>query len=203
MTVLDPIRYDATAHELQDWLLTGICVAGKTAIIQEAKLTHFYQKLYQTTHAPKHALPIPLIARLHAEGEALPLWREAGLGKYTVTTKLFDALAQGIPDLLTCPLEALLALPGVGQKTARFFILFTREGAQVACLDTHILRFLREQGVRNVPQGSVSSPARYRELEQIFLKRIAKMYPKLTPAQADFQIWKNARKQVASEGVRD
>ena len=48
-------------------------------------------------------------------------------------------------------LETLLLIPGVGDKTARFFILHSREDEQCIPLDTHVLKFISSKGVPCVP----------------------------------------------------
>lgn len=73
-------------------------------------------------------------------------------------------------DLFTCTLDDLLGVYGVGNKTARFILTNVRpDECQYAVLDTHVLLWLSEQGVK-VPASTPSSPKRYRELEQEFAR---------------------------------
>ena len=86
--------------------------------------------------------------------------------------------------------EQFAKLPGIGMKTARCFIIHSRENASYSGLDTHMLKHLTSLGY-NVPK---STPSRklYLTLEQIVIKLAAER--KMTPAEYDllsFLIKKN------------
>lgn len=74
----------------------------------------------------------------------------------------------------------------VGPKTARFFLLSTRRGAQCAALDTHVLKFLRSLG-HDVPAVTPSKGRRYHEIEQLFLDEARRR--RMTPAKLDAAVW--------------
>jgi thermostable 8-oxoguanine DNA glycosylase len=77
---------------------------------------------------------------------------------------------------------------GIGPKTSRFFILWTRPNASFAALDRHILRWLREKGY----QVSKTPPTgkRYCELENIFLEEARQLNK--SARQLDSEIWSTA-----------
>ena len=89
-------------------------------------------------------------------------------------------------DLRTVTVPELESIKGIGPKTARFFVMSSREGVQHATLDIHILRWLVEQGVECVP-GQTPTGKTYARLEQEFLDRVPSG---LTPAEFDLVIWK-------------
>ena len=65
-------------------------------------------------------------------------------------------------DLRTCTREDLMDVYGVGPKTARFFLLHTREFCDEVVLDTHILRWMRERcDVKEAPKNTPQNPEKY------------------------------------------
>ena len=89
-------------------------------------------------------------------------------------------------DLKTVSAAELEQVFGIGPKTARFFILHTRRNAEVACLDTHILRYMREElGIRT--PKSTPSGKKYLELEQAFLAHAKELGRDV--AELDLDIW--------------
>lgn len=101
-------------------------------------------------------------------------------------SKAIDVMVNSNLNLKTCTVDDLQAIPGIGPKTARFFLLHTRPDAMVACLDTHILKFLRING----HDAPVSTPSgkRYLELERIYLDMCVRNG--WNPAEKDIQIWR-------------
>ena len=67
----------------------------------------------------------------------------------------------------------------------------SRPKARVACLDTHLLKYLAERGVRNVPKSTPSSKKQYERLERVFLSLVPK---NKTPAEFDLEIWNSYAK---------
>jgi len=109
------------------------------------------------------------------------------VGQYTRLTK---GIMQSLDlDLRTCSLEELLEIHGVGNKTARFFLLHTRERCDYAVLDTHILAWMRDHGVENAPKSTPTNLKVYRELENQYRLLSRLHYPHLSNAQIDLLIW--------------
>lgn len=90
-------------------------------------------------------------------------------------------------DLLD--LEDLEAIPGIGPKTARCFLIHSRPDQQYAGLDTHVLKFLRDKG-HEVP-ASTPTGKKYKELEKVFLQYAAESG--MTVADFDLAIWNQYR----------
>lgn len=91
-------------------------------------------------------------------------------GQYARLTFAFAQLARlhFSVGLLDCTLDQLLMVHGVGPKTARYFLLYTRHDARYAVLDTHVLRWMREElGVAEAT--GVPSGAKYDRLERALL----------------------------------
>ncbi len=106
-------------------------------------------------------------------------------------------------DLRTCTLDDLLNIHGVGNKTARFFLLHTRQGCDYAVLDTHILAWLRDHGVENAPKNTPTNSKLYRELEKQFRYLSRLQFPYLSDAQIDLLIWSDQSGRISGEEVFD
>jgi 3-methyladenine DNA glycosylase/8-oxoguanine DNA glycosylase len=167
-----------TDQELQLRLLYAIIVAGKSAKFAEQAMARLFAGLGD-------GLPFDRIRAWAADGSLDTKLRGARVGNYGKISKAFDALANAGIDLRTCGPAELEAIHGIGPKTARFFIIWTRPDARVAALDVHILRWLGQQGhkaPRQTPQGK-----RYAELETVFLEEADRRG--MTPHQLDAAIW--------------
>ena len=109
------------------------------------------------------------------------------VGQYTRLTK---GIMQSLDlDLRTCSLQDLLNIHGVGNKTARFFLLHTRRNCDYAVLDTHILAWMRDHGVENAPKSTPTNLKVYEELENRYRILSRLHYPHLSNAQIDLLIW--------------
>ena len=92
-------------------------------------------------------------------------------------------------DLRTCTLEDLLSIYGVGPKTARFFLLHSREDCQHAVLDTHILKWMKDHGIDHAPNATPQNQKTYMEYEKLFRILAHSYFPGMSLAQADLLIW--------------
>ena len=105
-------------------------------------------------------------------------------------------------DLETCTLDDLLAIHGVGNKTARFFLLHTR-GGDYAVLDTHILSLMRSHGVPDAPKNTPTNTKKYKELEKQFRLLSRLNFPYLSDAQIDLLIWSDQSNRISGDEVFD
>lgn len=191
---LNPCLYDGTDEQLQQFLLLAVVVAGKTAAQQQKKLDAFLQNVLREAPGTQTLLQALDALSLTALRSHLV---QVKMGQYNRLTALIKHLIKAITDgrlnLRTCVAKDLEAFPGLGPKTARFFLLYTRKDIRVAVLDTHILRWMSENlealflrpGV--VPK-STPSGERYVVLERAFLRYCDTH--KLDPAEFDFALWK-------------
>lgn len=62
--------------------------------------------------------------------------------------------------LRTCSLDELLSVKGIGDKTARYFLVYTRPNQKHAVIDTHIKKYL-------IDKGHDISGLSYAELEKL------------------------------------
>jgi thermostable 8-oxoguanine DNA glycosylase len=187
--MIDPVKvtdYNRTTDQLEELLLFCIAVAGKNATRTAINLEKLLQYAYDFSDGSPFERTLALMRK-----EDLPtLMKSFGFGCYNIKAKGFFEAAVSKLNLKTCSVEKLEALYGVGPKTARYFILHTRENARVACLDTHVLKWLSYYTGYKVPK-STPSKKKYLELEQIFLKIADVM--NISPADLDLKIWNKQR----------
>jgi len=123
------------------------------------------------------------------------------VGQYTRLTK---GVMQSLDlDLTNCTLEDLLKIHGVGNKTARFFLLHTRKGCEYAVLDTHILAWLRSHGVEEAPKTTPTDNRLYRLIENRFRHMSRASYPNLSDSQIDLLIWSEQSGRLSSDEIFD
>jgi thermostable 8-oxoguanine DNA glycosylase len=112
--------------------------------------------------------------------------KEYKLGQYKRLHAAFTGIVQFKNKLKNVTLEELESINGIGPKTARFFILHSRTNQKIAVLDTHILKWMKEQGY-DVPKATPPKK-RYGIIEQQFLTEARKR--EMEPAELDLEIWK-------------
>jgi len=176
-------KFNRTKAELQEFLLFGMCVAGKTASVQSKKLDEFLGLV-------NGECPFEKIQKMMDAGTLKSNLKRVKMGKYRTLVPGFSQLATDSPNLKTISKEELETYTGIGPKTSRYFILHSRENAKVACLDTHILKWMKSLGY-DVPK-STPSGKRYLDIETKYLNECRKR--KRHPAHLDLAIWKRYSK---------
>ena len=172
-----------TQVELEKKLIYAVIVAGKDAQFAD----NATERLFKLLDGPT---PFTYLSKLHLD-DIENLCRTAKTGAYKKNSKALWQLAYSPPDLLTCGPEVLERYHGIGMKTSRFFIVWTRPEARYAVLDTHILRWMSQQGIWT-PGRTPRYESTYLRLERIFIKEADRLG--LTPRQLDWQIWSEAAK---------
>ena len=183
-TLIDPkdiTNYNRTDNELQTFWLFCILVAGKNSDTTSRLLT----KLLSSK--PKDQTPFEFIKSLRLS-ELHNYLKAHKTGQYDRIRKALYFSSK--LDLRTCTREDLMNVYGVGPKTARFFLLHTREFCDEVVLDTHILRWMREKcGVKEAPKNTPQNPEKYAQFAGLCKYLMEQHYTGLTLAQADLMIW--------------
>lgn len=181
-------NFNRTRAELEELILFSLIIQGKNSEIQAVKLEHFLVYLAHVTGAerPFEMVNIALHTEDDEDGETLLLkaLQKFGLGQYGRLMQAFGEVIY-LHNLAEVTTEQLEACFGIGPKSSRFFIMHSRAESQIACLDTHILKWLGSKGhkvPKNTPQG-----AEYQALEKVFLFYCA--VEGKTPAEMDLAIW--------------
>lgn len=166
---------------LEARLLYSVVVAGKNA-----KFANDVIRRWLKNNTLSDETPFETIRHLDESGALEDSFRLARTGNYGKVTAAARGMARAGLDLYTCTPGDLERVKGIGPKTSRFFIMWTRPDASYAALDVHILRWLRAQGY-DAPKSTPQSQKRYAELEHIFIKE-AEARGK-TPRELDEEIW--------------
>ena len=132
----DITHFDRDTNQLESFWLFCMFVAGKNSAYASRCLS---QLIHGMSKRGYHSI-FDYFRDLGRDGIQNALVASK-VGQYGRLTK---GIIQSLDlDFETCSLDDLLAIHGVGNKTARFFLLHTR-GGDFAVLDTHILAWLRE-----------------------------------------------------------
>jgi endonuclease III len=170
--------------KLEAALVYACIVAGKSARFTDAVMSRLHEKLEDGETY------FGMFTRLlyHEPLGLYPLLFGAKAGNYRKLERCFKELVQAQDlDLQTCTPDDLEKIHGIGPKTSRFFILWTRPGARYAALDVHILRWLRLNGYPDAPRSTPPGGPAYQRWEQIFLAEADARG--LTARELDRQIW--------------
>lgn len=209
-TVDNPFMYNATEAQLEAFLLLNIFVAGKNASIQQKKADQFID-LVRRDVSESAVNELGVLSAIHNAVPAKELdakimaWlKEAKVGQYSRISSciahLSEKVGSGKLDLKKCKRENIVGVKGIGYKTASMFLMYTRKKWAGACLDTHILKFLKEEkGIKDAPTSTPSLKADYLKYEKLFLN-VAEIEGK-SPAKLDFEIWSKYRQQAPAPVV--
>jgi hypothetical protein len=182
--MIDPTKitsFNLSQSELEEVLLFWVCAAGKNGTTAARTL----ENLLVSWHIPGES-PFSVVRLIAEKTNLAEEMRKAGIGCFNNKAKTFIALATSDLDLKTCTVDDLEAIPGIGPKSARCFLMHSRPNQSYAGLDRHILNYMSDCGIltsKNTPTGK-----KYKDLEQQFL-RLAKMSKK-SVADLDLLIWK-------------
>lgn len=186
----NPTDYDRLHCQLEEFLMAAVCVAGKAAHVQAARL---HRLLYEHPHALVDVArgPFAKIRAMIDLGCLFESLQAVGMGKYQLLTAAFRAMAARSWNLWTAPWQALTAIPGVREKTAKFFVLHSRRGERVAVLDRHVHSKLRAENY-SPPPFPPTNPLTYAFWEGVVLRLADRAG--LTPAAYDLAAWRAFRR---------
>lgn len=204
--MINPINitdYGRSDYQLEEFLLFCIMVAGKRADTTSRALDDFLRWIKPSD---QHQMtPFTIIKNFRHEGDrdsapairaldgALRAYNKlhpgSGIGQYGRMARAFWEAANLPYDLREVELKDLMRVHGIGPKTARLFLLHTRQNQRLAVLDVHVLRYIKGRLGEDawVPSTTPSNPNHYAELEQ-FVLRFADEAG-MTPAQFDLWVW--------------
>jgi len=178
-------RSNRTPNELLHFLLWTTTVAGKRSDVQTTKFNELF----------KHAD----LSILATHGNSLRAkMRAVGLGQYSRLVQCWKHINRHIrpTGLKTITRNELLLIPGIGPKTASFFIAHSQPWPEIAVLDTHILKWLQKEFPKlKIPKITPSDPDQYRDIEALFLGRSCQL--NIKPSDLDTLIWQKATKHVS------
>lgn len=189
--------YNLSDDGLELVLLFWIAAAGKNAKTSARALNALLEEGSQKFGSSR---PFEIII---GYGDTLAeSMKKQGMGCYNNKSRSMSFLANSGINLRTCNATELETVPGIGPKTARCFLIHSREGVRHAGLDTHVLKYMRDLGF-DVPK-STPTGKKYIELENLFLELADKSG--LEVADFDLQIWRRysgSRRSKAVHSVGD
>lgn len=182
--IVDPryvTNYNRSEEELESFLLFAVSVAGKTAKQISKALNHFLngeEWKCDISSSPFFTTPFALIRYMYAENILEQHIRQSRLGQHNKLKRAFTEISFSEIDLNVCSVSELEQIHGIGKKTSRFFILHTRPNVRIACIDTHIKKWLSELGYKS---------KKYETLEAAFLDEADKRCRNY--AELDLELW--------------
>jgi len=181
-------NFNRTKADLELFAIFAVCVAGKKSQQTADKVNDHFRDVATPTKQLTPFETIESLIKIRVFGAYL---QTAKFGQYKRIYRALKDLAESGIDLKTCTVEELEAIHGIGPKTSRFIIMHSRPKQRLATLDTHILRWMRDQGI-DTPKATPQSRKLYKELEQKFLTLCDKCA--ILPSQLDLKIWKKYSK---------
>jgi thermostable 8-oxoguanine DNA glycosylase len=193
-TKIDPYNitnFNRTEEELQLFLLFCIVVAGKTAYIQADKLEQFLCSVNERLMMPERVSPFQTIKSAEQHGILMEEIQKAKLGQYKKIYSAFKFISKNKYDLDKMTPEQLELIPGVGMKSSRFFLLHSDKYYQnnIAILDTHILKFIKENIDIRAPKSTPTITVTYKYWEDVFLHWCELNNKNV--ADFDLEVWKS------------
>ena len=173
--------YDCTIQELEALLIFWIFVARNSAKNARPRWRKFMTEVQKCGYY----YPFTNIKSMGYD-KVEECMSTLGLGLWKMKAKSVWSAANSTINIKTATPDELETIHGVGRKTSRCFILYSRPNAQVAGLDTHVLKWMRAIGFKDIPTATPTKK-RYLELEKQFLL-LAKDFG-VTPAELDHKVW--------------
>ncbi len=163
-----------------EWkLLYAVIVAGKSAKFADRVMVRLIDD------SDPDGYPFDQIRAMILGSDLDNRLRRARSGNYRKFAKCFPKLVK--LDAETCSIEELEAIHGIGGKTSRFFLLWTRPDARYAALDTHVMKFLNRLGHTKSRQTPPAGTKTYQKLETIFLAIASRMG--VSARELDYSVW--------------
>jgi len=191
---VDPtaIPKSMTDGQYEWWVLFGICVAGKGAKQTEKKLNALLSAGVGCRWEDECVNSPFARIRFYIKYKQLG-WRlrRIKMGQYKRINKAFRAVVKRTARELM-QIDTLERIPGIGPKTARMLVLYSDPNADCVPLDTHILKYLKAQGVPNVPKSTPAAGPTYKRLEAAF--QDLALSQRKTVRELDTEAWKSYAK---------
>jgi thermostable 8-oxoguanine DNA glycosylase len=204
--MIDPYnitKYDRTEDELQNFLLFCIVVAGKTAYIQAKKLNELLSSINERLMLSEHVSPFQSLKNAEQHGILFEEIKKAKLGQYKKIYSGFKYISEHEYNLNRMTPKILEEIPGIGMKTSRFFLLHSDKfyKDQIAILDTHILKFIKENIDDRAPKSTPVIPLTYRFWESKFLTWCEQNNKNV--ADFDLEVWKSYARRDKNDTIAE
>lgn len=157
-TIYNPACDQSPDYVVEKFLLTCLCVAGKKAETQQKKVD-----LFMKEWCPLGCERVFRVTTPHEEAAFLMALKKVRMGTYAKLVSAAKWISSQERDFMyRCTRRDLVKCPGIGYKTASFFLLYSRDDYPCAVLDVHVLRWLRgEGGYPAAPQSTPTNASSY------------------------------------------
>lgn len=191
-----------TTRQKEKFLLFCVLCAGKSSDVMAEKLEQLLEPLKPSTDPRDQGnktTPLRYLVNLLRNGRLREVLERHKIGKYKLLTDFVEFLKPLVMhyEVTEMDRDGLVQAPGISYKTASLYRMHCF-GDKIACLDTHVLRWLRNEGFKGVPKASPSNWDTYRHWENVFLGECYKR--DVEPNHFDLDLWKQATKK--SQSVR-
>ena len=140
---------------------------------------------------PVFVSPFQTIKSADQHGILMEEIQKAKLGQYRKIYAGFKFISEYKLDLKKTTTEQLEIIPGVGMKSSRFFLLHSNYfyKDKIAILDTHILKFIKENIDDRSPKSTPTIRVTYKYWEDVFLHWCE--INNKNVADFDLEVWKS------------
>ena len=135
------------------------------------KLNDFLVSVNTRLCMPEYINPFQSLKSAEQHGILMEEIQKAKLGQYKKIYAGFKYISEHNLDLTKTTTEQLELVPGIGMKSSRFFLLHSDETYKdnIAILDTHILKFIKENIDNRAPKSTPTIRVTYKYWEDLFL----------------------------------
>lgn len=172
-------KYNRNVEQLLTFLMWCTVTPGKRSDV----ITPRFNAMFSETNKPQDVIK--------KHGKSIrSLLEKNGIGQYDRILKAWKAIRniKPIGQLKTITRPELMTIPGIGPKTASFFIVHSRKWQEIAVLDVHILKHLQKIFPKfDIPDVTPQDLDTYEQVEALFLGLACQL--NMSPAQLDTQIW--------------
>lgn len=190
-----------TKPQKEKFLLFCVLCAGKSSDVMAEKLEQLLEPVNPGgwPRFELKAAPLDYLVNLLRNGRLREVLEKHKIGKYKLLTDFVAFLEPLVMHykVTEWDRDGLVLAPGISYKTASLYRMHCF-GDRIACLDTHVLRWLRNEGFKGVPKASPSNWDTYRHWENVFLGECYKR--DVEPNHFDLDLWKKAT--TKSQSVR-
>ena len=150
---------------------------------------------------PENINPFQTLKSAEQHGILMEEILKAKLGQYKKIYSGFKYICSNQYDLNKMTPELLEKIPGVGMKTSRFFLLHSDSfySNKIAILDTHILKFIKENIDDKAPKSTPTIRVTYKYWEDRFLFWCEQNNKNV--ADFDLEVWKSFARTKPVEKV--
>lgn len=191
--MIDPIKisnFNLTSEELEENILFWITAAGKNGVTSARLLNDLFYRLKFILDLEEITSSFDTIRKVPTVEILRETMKITGIGNHKAKSRGFWEIVHSNIDLKTCTYNDLIKIHSIGPKTAKAFLVHTRPNQRFAVIDTHLLKFLRDQGIM-VPKSTPPEGKRYNELEKAYLN-ICDSYS-IDIASLDLAVWNHYR----------